>query len=201
MAEGDTVGKANGATLHRPHQQPHPQAGNHAQRLRFPRRQKRLTAYRNTHNAKPPTILSVPWVLIQTSGMPVAVPRQRRTITRNLVGTQPAALWVGGRELLVTFTFDALLLLGSITIIFFAKEGKDCVLTPSKAYLPPVTVNFPQGLGQKFRQPSGTGIDFTLFEGKELLQKGEMDAFPLAVKARHPLQIIMEQKETKCLEL
>jgi hypothetical protein len=46
-----------------------------------------------------------------------------------------------------------------------------------------VTVNFPQGLGQKFRQPSGTGIDFTLFEGKELLKEGEMDAYPLAVKA------------------
>ena len=46
-----------------------------------------------------------------------------------------------------------------------------------------MTVNFPQGLGQKFRQPSGTGIDFTLFKGKELLQKGEMDAYPLAVKA------------------
>ncbi|KAI5560985.1 hypothetical protein BDE02_16G082200 [Populus trichocarpa] len=83
---------------------------------------------------------------------------------------------------LVTFTFDATVA-GSITIIFFAKEGEDCVLTPTKADLPPVTVNFPQGLGQKFRQPSGTGIDFTLFEGKELLKEGEMDAYPLAVKA------------------
>ncbi|KAG6735586.1 hypothetical protein POTOM_061773 [Populus tomentosa] len=83
---------------------------------------------------------------------------------------------------LVTFTFDAIVA-GSITIIFFAKEGEDCVLTPTKADLPPVTVNFPQGLGQKFRQPSGTGIDFTLFEGKELLQNGEMDAYPVAVKA------------------
>uniref|UniRef100_A0A6N2NAP8 RING-type E3 ubiquitin transferase n=1 Tax=Salix viminalis TaxID=40686 RepID=A0A6N2NAP8_SALVM len=71
----------------------------------------------------------------------------------------------------------------SITIIFFAKEGEDCVLTPTKADLPPVTVNFLQGLGQKFRQPSGTGIDFTLFEEKELLKEGGMDAYPLAVKA------------------
>ena len=46
-----------------------------------------------------------------------------------------------------------------------------------------MTVNFPQGLGQKFRQPSGTGIDFTLFEEKELLKEGGMDAYPLAVKA------------------
>ncbi|KAB5552405.1 hypothetical protein DKX38_009716 [Salix brachista] len=72
----------------------------------------------------------------------------------------------------------------SITIIFFAKEGEDCILTPTKAdLLPPVTVNFEQGLGQKFRQPSGTGIDFTLFEEKELVKEGEMDAYPLAVKA------------------
>ncbi|KAJ6300101.1 hypothetical protein OIU76_020987 [Salix suchowensis] len=63
------------------------------------------------------------------------------------------------------------------------KEGEDCVLTPTKADLPPVTVNFLQGLGQKFRQPSGTGIDFTLFEEKELLKEGGMDAYPLAVKA------------------
>lgn len=84
---------------------------------------------------------------------------------------------------LVTFTFDASVA-GSITIIFFAKEGEDCILTPTKAdLLPPVTVNFQQGLGQKFRQPSGTGIDFTLFEEEELVNEGEMDAYPLAVKA------------------
>ncbi|KAJ6993398.1 E3 ubiquitin-protein ligase LOG2 [Populus alba x Populus x berolinensis] len=84
---------------------------------------------------------------------------------------------------LVTFTFDASVA-GSITIIFFAKEGEDCILTPTKAdLLPPVTVNFQQGLGQKFRQPSGTGIDFTLFEEEELVNEGEMDAYPLVVKA------------------
>ncbi|KAJ6742567.1 RING/U-BOX SUPERFAMILY PROTEIN-RELATED [Salix viminalis] len=84
---------------------------------------------------------------------------------------------------LVAFTFDATVA-GSITIIFFAKEGEDCILTPTKAdLLPPVTVDFEQGLGQKFRQLSGTGIDFTLFEEKELVKEGEMDAYPLAVKA------------------
>ncbi|KAJ6913697.1 hypothetical protein NC651_016053 [Populus alba x Populus x berolinensis] len=62
--------------------------------------------------------------------------------------------------------------------------SEDCILTPTKTHLlPPVTVNFQQGLGQKFRQPSGTGIDFTLFEEKELVKEGEMDAYPLAVKA------------------
>jgi E3 ubiquitin-protein ligase MGRN1 len=76
-------------------------------------------------------------------------------------------------------------LLNSITIIFFAKEeGGDCSLTPKKEnLLAPVTVNFQQGLGQKFRQSSGTGIDFSMFEETELRTVGDMDVYPLAVKA------------------
>ncbi|KAJ9184280.1 hypothetical protein P3X46_004023 [Hevea brasiliensis] len=84
---------------------------------------------------------------------------------------------------LVAFTFDATVA-GSITVIFFAKEGEDCILTPVKEnLLQPVTVNFQQGLSQKFRQPSGTGIDFGMFEERELMKEGEMDVYPLAVKA------------------
>ncbi|KHN01534.1 hypothetical protein glysoja_047775 [Glycine soja] len=49
--------------------------------------------------------------------------------------------------------------------------------------LPPVTVNFQQGLGQKFKQPSGTGIDFSTFEESELLKVGDMDVYPIAIKA------------------
>ncbi|KAJ1395950.1 Zinc finger, RING-type [Sesbania bispinosa] len=47
----------------------------------------------------------------------------------------------------------------------------------------PVTIQFQQGLGQKFRQPSGTGIDFSMFEESELLKVGDIDIYPLAVKA------------------
>lgn len=47
----------------------------------------------------------------------------------------------------------------------------------------PVTVHFEQGLGQKFRQRSGTGIDFSTCEEAELLKEGDMDVYPLAVKA------------------
>lgn len=69
-------------------------------------------------------------------------------------------------------------------MIFFAKEGVDCNLTPTKEnLLAPVTVHFPQGLGQKFRQLSGTGIDFSMFEETDLLRVGDMDVYPLAVKA------------------
>ncbi|GKV12218.1 hypothetical protein SLEP1_g23397 [Rubroshorea leprosula] len=72
-----------------------------------------------------------------------------------------------------------------ITVVFFAKEGDECNLTPMKAnYLAPVTMHFEQGLGQKFRQPSGTRIDFSMFEESELLKEGdEVDIYPLAVKA------------------
>ncbi|KAG5112944.1 hypothetical protein AAZX31_13G122800 [Glycine max] len=84
---------------------------------------------------------------------------------------------------LVSFTFDATVS-GSITILFFAKEGEGCTLTPMKEnVLPPVTVNFQQGLGQKFKQPAGTGIDFSTFEESELLKVGDMDVYPVAIKA------------------
>jgi len=75
-------------------------------------------------------------------------------------------------------------LFNSVTIYFFAKEGEDSILTPVKENNPaPLTVNFEQGLGQKFKQPSGTGIDFSVFEEPELLKVGDMDVYPLAVKA------------------
>uniref|UniRef100_A0A6V7QUL6 RING-type E3 ubiquitin transferase n=1 Tax=Ananas comosus var. bracteatus TaxID=296719 RepID=A0A6V7QUL6_ANACO len=84
---------------------------------------------------------------------------------------------------LVSFTFDATVS-GSITLFFFAKEGFDCNFTAMKDnLLQPVTVSFKEGLGQKFRQPSGTGIDFSLFEDSDLMKEGEMDVYPLAVKA------------------
>ncbi|MED6110697.1 putative E3 ubiquitin-protein ligase log2 [Stylosanthes scabra] len=85
-------------------------------------------------------------------------------------------------QFLVSFTFDATVS-GCITIYFFAKENESCILTPMKENLAPATVNFQQGLGQKFRQPAGSGIDFKMFNETELLQVGEMDVYPLAVKA------------------
>ncbi|KAB2066437.1 hypothetical protein ES319_A09G160400v1 [Gossypium barbadense] len=86
-------------------------------------------------------------------------------------------------KFLVSFTFDATVA-GRMTVIFFAKEGEDCNLTPMKeSILPPVTVPFEQGLGQKFRQPSGTGIDFSMFEESELLKVDDASIYHLAVKA------------------
>lgn len=83
---------------------------------------------------------------------------------------------------LVSFTFDATVA-GSITIYFFAKEEEDCNLTPMKENLQPITVSFEQGLGQTFRQSPGTGIDFSAFDETELLKEGDVQIYPLAVKA------------------
>ncbi|XP_073044395.1 probable E3 ubiquitin-protein ligase LOG2 [Primulina eburnea] len=84
---------------------------------------------------------------------------------------------------LVAFTFDAEVA-GRITIIFFAKEGEDCCLTPMKETLhPPITVHFEQGLAQKFKQPCGTGIDLGMFEEREFSKDSDLDIYPLAIKA------------------
>ncbi|KAE9589986.1 hypothetical protein Lal_00037775 [Lupinus albus] len=116
------------------------------------------------------------------------VEHQRAVTIKNAVNIKKETLRIEADEdnpghFLVSFTFDATID-GSITILFFAKEGEFCILTSMKENtLPPVTVNFQQGLGQKFRQPNGTGIDFSIFEESELLKLDDMDVYPLAVKA------------------
>ncbi|KAL2533658.1 putative E3 ubiquitin-protein ligase LOG2 [Abeliophyllum distichum] len=52
-----------------------------------------------------------------------------------------------------------------------------------ESLLPPVTVHFQQGLAQKFKQPSGTGIDISMLEEAEFLKDGDTDVYTLAVKA------------------
>lgn len=86
-------------------------------------------------------------------------------------------------EFLVSFTFDATVAC-SITLYFFAKEGDDCNLTTVKEdSIKPVTVTFQQGLGQKFKQTPGTGIDLSKYEESELSKGNETSVYPLAVKA------------------
>lgn len=64
--------------------------------------------------------------------------------------------------------------------MFFAKEDQDCNLIMTKeSLLKPFTVPFQQGLGQKFRQPSGTGMDFSIFEETELIRGIDREVYPL----------------------
>ncbi|KAB2087287.1 hypothetical protein ES319_A04G092700v1 [Gossypium barbadense] len=119
---------------------------------------------------------------------PPYIEHQKAVTIKNDVNLKKETLKFEADELnpgkfLVSFTFDATVA-GRITVIFFAKEGEDCNLTAMKeSILPPVIVPFEQGLGQKFRLPSGTGIDFSMFEELELLKVDEVDIYHLAVKA------------------
>ncbi|KAJ0092528.1 hypothetical protein Patl1_25453 [Pistacia atlantica] len=87
-------------------------------------------------------------------------------------------------HVLVSFVFDAMFD-GSITILYFAKEEANCRFVPlfPEAYVP-VRVPFKKGPGQKFLQPSGTGIDLGFFELDDLSKPspGE-DVFPLVISA------------------
>ncbi|GAB4843460.1 Probable E3 ubiquitin-protein ligase lul4 [Ancistrocladus abbreviatus] len=85
---------------------------------------------------------------------------------------------------LVSFVFDALFD-GSITIYYFAKEESNCKFTPvfPEAHTP-ARIPFQKGLGQKFQQPSGTGIDLGFFELDDLAKPSpEEDVFPLVISA------------------
>ncbi|KAE8815902.1 putative E3 ubiquitin-protein ligase LUL2 [Hordeum vulgare] len=120
------------------------------------------------------------------------VEHQKAVTIRNDVNLKKETLRIEPDEdcpgrFLVAFTFDATVA-GSMTVYFFAKEELNCNLTAMKPDLiKPVTVSFKEGLGQKFRQPSGTGIDFSAFEDSELLKQGGMEIYPLAVKAETTL--------------
>ncbi|XP_074585308.1 putative E3 ubiquitin-protein ligase LUL2 [Curcuma longa] len=118
---------------------------------------------------------------------PPYVEHQKAVTIRNDVNINKETLKVEPDEqnpdcFLVAFSFDATVA-GSITVVFFAKEGSECNLTPTKDLLQPVTVSFKEGLGQKFRQPCGTGINFSMFNEANLMKGGELDIYPLAVKA------------------
>ncbi|KAJ0967646.1 hypothetical protein J5N97_024563 [Dioscorea zingiberensis] len=120
-------------------------------------------------------------------GPPPFVEHQKAVTIRNDINLKKETLRVEPDEqnpgkYLVVFSFNATVA-GSITVLFFAKEEFNCNLTATKESLQPVTVHFEAGLEQKFRQPCGTGIDFSMFEQSELTKEGEMEVYPLAVKA------------------
>lgn len=62
----------------------------------------------------------------------------------------------------------------------------------------PITFDFEKGLGQKFIQPSGTGVDLSVFEDSELFKEAETDIFPLAIK----LEAAPEGgKSSRCMQI
>lgn len=76
-------------------------------------------------------------------------------------------------------------LIDSITVFYFAKEESNCSFVPlfPEAFMP-VKIPFQKGLGQKFCQPSGTGIDLGFFELEDLSKPSPAeDVFPLVISA------------------
>lgn len=116
------------------------------------------------------------------------VDHQKAVTIKNDVNIKKESLKIEADEensgkFLVSFTFDSTVAC-SISLYFFAKEGDDCNLTTvNKDSMPPITVNFQQGLGQKFKQTPGTGIDLSMYEEAELSKLNETGTYPLAVKA------------------
>ncbi|XP_061345486.1 probable E3 ubiquitin-protein ligase LUL4 [Gastrolobium bilobum] len=90
---------------------------------------------------------------------------------------------------LISFVFDAHFD-GSITILYLAKEEEKCRFIPLfPDAFEPITFPFHKGLGQKFCQPSGTGIDLGFFELDDLSNPspGE-DVYPLVICAETSLR-------------
>ncbi|CAL0330697.1 unnamed protein product [Lupinus luteus] len=85
---------------------------------------------------------------------------------------------------LLSFVFDALSH-GSITIFYLAKEEEQCRFIPLYPdAFEPITFPFQKGAGQKFCQPSGTGIDLGFFELDDLSKPSpQEDVFPLVICA------------------
>ncbi|XP_021750318.1 probable E3 ubiquitin-protein ligase LUL3 [Chenopodium quinoa] len=85
---------------------------------------------------------------------------------------------------LVSFVFDAHYD-GSITIYYFAKEDKEtCTFTPAyPEAISSVKVPFQKGVGQRFCQATGTGVDLGFFDLESLGKPSEDDVFPLVIYA------------------
>ncbi|KAJ3682638.1 hypothetical protein LUZ60_015211 [Juncus effusus] len=131
------------------------------------------------------------------------VEHQKAVTIRNDVNIKKETLKIEPDEnepdkYLVSFTFDATVA-GSITIYFFAKEGQECNLTSTKPELPPpFTFTFKEGLGQKFLQPSGTGVHLSAFPDSDLAKiPKQLDVCPLAVKADADTQEHQEHQENQ----
>ncbi|KAI4367859.1 hypothetical protein MLD38_016482 [Melastoma candidum] len=85
---------------------------------------------------------------------------------------------------LVSFTFDALVD-GSFTIFYFAKEGANCTFSPVYPEIhTPRRFPFLKGAGQRFYQPSETGIDLGFFDIEELAKPTSNEEITQAVLER-----------------
>lgn len=72
----------------------------------------------------------------------------------------------------------------SVTIYYFAREGTNGDFSPAfEDVYTPKKFSFQEGFGQKFRQPSGSGIDLGFFELDDLSKPSDDEVFPLVIRA------------------
>ncbi|WOK95983.1 putative E3 ubiquitin-protein ligase LUL4 [Canna indica] len=95
---------------------------------------------------------------------------------------------------LVSFTFDAMVD-GSVTVYYFAKEGANGIVPLYTDMYTPKPIPFLEGLGQKFVQPSGSGIDLGFFDLDELSHPVQGDGFPLVVYAESCRTFLSENQD------
>ncbi|CAA3025525.1 probable E3 ubiquitin- ligase LUL4 [Olea europaea subsp. europaea] len=71
----------------------------------------------------------------------------------------------------------------------FSSEGTNCTFSSVYPEIVPVKIPFEKGLGQKFCQPSGTGVDLGFFDIDDLSKPspGE-DIYPLVISAESDVQ-------------
>lgn len=93
----------------------------------------------------------------------------------------------------------------SVTIYYFAKEEAKGDLYPVyKGMYTPNRCSFLKGLGQKFRQPSGSGIDLGFFELDDLSKPLNGDVFPLVIYAEaspQPMQADEQVGAAACAQI
>ncbi|KAG9457983.1 hypothetical protein H6P81_002491 [Aristolochia fimbriata] len=131
---------------------------------------------------------SSPWPPVPPQPPAPYVEHNRATKVKNVINVRKETIRMEVDEdnpdcHLVSFSFDAVVD-GSITIYYFAREGENCSFSPLYLDIAPVSVPFQKGSGQKFHQPSGTGIDLGFFALDQLSRPFEEDAYPLVISAR-----------------
>lgn len=92
------------------------------------------------------------------------------------------------------FSFCPSFLNYSISIFYFAKEGANCTFSPLYPEIhTPVRITFQKGLGQKFHQPSGTGLDLGCLDMDDISKPFQGDVFPLVICAESCMPSLVEQ--------
>ncbi|GJP84434.1 hypothetical protein CLOP_g14492 [Closterium sp. NIES-67] len=140
-------------------------------------------------HAPPPYQVPVPPMMAMAPPPVVAEPQQAVTI-RNEVNVKRSSLRLqrdpsDPTKHLVAFTFDATVS-GSLSVFIAAQEGEGCSFRELYPHLHTARVfRFSKGLGQKFVQAPGTGVDLACIPEEHLLGVSPTNpVYPLVIRTR-----------------